>query len=176
MARRFRGGSRPLGRGARLRKTWCRVEQVGIGVGTNQAEMMGCVAAEASGLETTILRTRGHYMLTGTPDAVTDSDVLALGIAVVPETSRAIGGLSLPGPIADINSDIWLWWAGIPLDALTLTGADPQSITTNFRGEIDSKGMRKMPSDSAVVLMAELSAGTFASVFFTGSVQFLLGT
>ncbi len=177
MARRtFRGG-RPLGRGARLRKTWCRRANTDVvALTSSQAEILSCSHVEASGAEFTVLRTRGHYLLVGTPDAVTDSEVVGLGIAVVPNSAVGVGGLSLPGPIADIDSDIWLWHALIPLEAGSQTAVDSQSITTNFRGVIDSKGMRKWPSDSSVVLIGELSIGAFAGVEVLAGVQFLAGS
>ncbi len=104
-----------------------------------------------------------------------EQDIVGLGVCVVTNSALAAGGAALPGPIADIGSDIWLWWAGIPLDALLETVGQHNSITSNFRGEIDSKGMRKLPNDSSVVLMGELSVGNMPVDFF-GSIQFLLGS
>ncbi len=178
MARRRGGFSRPLGRGARLRKSWCRANSgaVGVALTTTQQALMSCTILEGSIGDGTVLRTRGDYMLIGTPDAATDSDIVGLGICVVNASALAIGGTSLPGPIADIDSDVWLWHAMIPIDAGNDTAREFEGLGAyTFRGVIDSKGMRKIAPDQAVVVIGELATGTLAGISYFGGVQFLFG-
>jgi len=169
-------GGRPASRATRLSKAWGRTNPVGaVASATPQAEMLSCTLAEQGLGENTILRTRGAYLIAATPNAATDVDVVGLGITVVPETTRAIGGASLPGPIADEGADFWLWHQYVALDAITASAGDPQAISLVFRGEIDSKAMRKLPNDSAVVLIGESSNGTMADIAFSGGLAFLVG-
>jgi len=180
MARnQFRGG-RPLGRGAKLRKTWCRNVSVpgGLVLTGVQAEISACILSEDSALDGTILRSRGQYLLEAVPNGAFDRDIVGLGICVVSETSRAVGGASLPGPIADIGSDIWLWHSLIPLSGAELTSSvdNHDSIGAIVRGEIDSKAMRKIMTDQAVVLIGELSTANFASVTVSAGMAWLIGS
>ena len=174
--RRFTGGSRPLGRGARLRKTWCRVNFPAVGLTTTQAVLASCGVSELSAIDATVLRTRGDLLIAAIPDASTDSDVVGLGMAIVTDNARAAGGTSLPGPINDESSDVWFWHRYVPLDAVSLTAGDPTAITLNVRVEIDSKAMRKLVADQDAVLMAELVSGAFQNVAILGGIAVLLGT
>ena len=167
----------PQGRGARLRKTWCRFAMGdAVALSTTQIELMSCTIAEQGALDTTVLRTRGNLVIVGAPNAVTDSEVVGLGVCVVSATALGIGGTSLPGPIADIGSDMWLWHRFVPLEAGVLTAGLTQSITVNERVEIDSRAMRRLMTDQAVVLVGELSIGSFGSVQVLGGIAFLIGS
>ncbi len=110
----------------------------------------------------TILRIRGRYAVFATPNAAADVETVQMGIIVVSATAGAVGGASLPGPIADAGAD-WLWYDTVFLDAVDATAANGQNIGLNRYGTIDSKGMRKIRTDQALVFMAELSSGEMAS-------------
>ncbi len=172
MARRFTG-SRP-----RLKKSWTSsqiISSAPVIISGTQIEVCSVILGEGILGEPTLLRTRGEFLITGTPNAASDSDVFALGLTLVPETTRAVGGASLPGPIVDASADFWIWHNYVPVDALTLTAGDPQSITTNARITLDAKAMRRWPSDSSLVLIAEADAGSFSTVAITGAFRALTG-
>ncbi len=175
MARR-RFGSQQLGRGARLRKIWCRVVANGVNATAVQAAYLSCAVAESGLADATVLRSRGEFLITAVPDAANDEAVLGIGIIIVNQTALDIGGTALPGPIADANSDAWLYHSFVPLDGTTLTAADPQAIGVNVRVPVDSKAMRRVAADQAVVFMIELNQATFASVTIIGGIAFLFGT
>ena len=167
----------PASRATRLSKQWCRSHQTAtVALTTTQVGLTSCTLAETTLHDATILRTRGEILITGTPDAASDVDMVGLGIVVVSATAFGVGGASLPGPLADSNADFWLWHKFVPLDALTLTAGDPQSITTNVRIEVDSKAMRRISTDQTVVLMAELANGNFASVDIISGMAWLFGS
>ena len=175
MARR-RVSSQPLGRGARLRKVWCRISQTGLNVGAIQAALLTCSLAESGLADATLLRSRGEFLLTAVPNSANDETMVGVGIIVVNQSAADAGGVSLPGPINDDNSDAWLYHRFIPMDGTILTAADPQAIGTNFRFEVDSKAMRRVATDQAVVFMIEHDVSTFASVTISGGISFLFGT
>ncbi len=169
--------ARPTGRGAKLRKTWCRAFTTsGIELTVTQQEVVNCGITEGSALDATVLRSRGWAFLVAVPNAADDEEVIGLGLVVVNEAAQGVGGASLPGPIADINSDAWLWHALIPMDGSTLTAADPQAIGTNRYVEIDSKAMRRVAADQTVVLVGERSQSSFASVSVLAGMSTLFGT
>jgi len=143
---------------------------------TTQSVIASITLAEASLLDATVLRTRGELIVVAIPDAATDSDVLGLGLIVVSAAALSVGGTSVPGPIADVSNDGWLWHRFVGLDAAGDTAVDASSNASVVRVEIDAKAMRRMPQDWALVLMGELTSGDFAQVTVTGGVRTLLGT
>ena len=175
MARGFAG----QGRGARLRKSWSAMTVADVVVMSTTQAVIGSVSLGAgSGLEATVLRSRGELLVTASPDDVADSDILGLGLIVVRAAALAAGGVSVPGPILDQSSDSWLWHQYVPLDAF---GASTEATARTggsawSRVVVDAKAMRRLPEDSAVVLVGELTSGDFASVIVSGGVRFLLGT
>ena len=167
---------RTSGRGNRLAKTWSRFGFSGVAVSGAQSILGSVTFTTGSGLEATILRSRGQCLLACTPNAVADVEVIGLGIIVVSESAFAAGAASLPGPIADISSDSWLYHSLHGFDAVAATAGDGQSITLNERVEIDSKAMRRLPEGNVVVFMAEALVGSMVDVAATGGLAILLGT
>ena len=125
-----------------------------------------------TGSPSTILRIRGNILVKGTPDAVTDDDVVGLGMIVVSEASQSAGGASVPGPIDAPNSP-WIWHTYVPLAAgqAALDGSDIGSMD---RVEVDSKSMRKIGINERLCLIGELSTGLYGAVSVTGGVRVLV--
>ncbi len=120
----------------------------------------------------TILRIRGNIFVKGTPDAASDQDVVGLGICIISDEAAAVGGASVPGPIAS-ESYPWIWHQYVPLQAgqATLLGQDIGSMRNV---EIDSKAMRKLGIGQTFVLVGELFTGTFAEVRVNGGFRVLV--
>ena len=167
------------GRGTRMRKTWFGSLSGGDGTAITitavQAAILNVTHLEADIHDVTILRSRGGLFVTATPNAASDADVVGLGLIVVHTNALTVGGASLPGPINDIGAD-WLWHQFVPLDAISATSADGQSVGLNVRVEVDSKAMRRLQTDHAVVLMAELATGQMTTITVNGGIRFLLGS
>jgi len=167
--------ARTRGRSSRLSKSWTNMTVADrVTIGTTQTVIGSVTIAEGAGQANTLLRSRGGLMVWGEPDASTDSDVCALGLIVVHSNALAVGGTSVPGPLNDQGAD-WLWHRYVPLDAGIATGVVGDNILAIERFELDSKAMRRVPEDSSVVLIGEVSVGDFAAVFVSGGVRFLLG-
>ena len=88
---------------------------------------------------------------------------------MVSDEAAAVGGSSVPGPIANPSAD-WLFHLFVPLQAET--ASTPQGRATAYF-EIDSKAMRRVKSDETVVFVHEISTGAFASVLASGGVRVL---
>ena len=141
-------------------------------IGTTQSILSSL--SNVGGTPITCLRTRGAVLCIAEPNAATDTEILALGLIVVKAQAAAIGGTSLPGPIANPDAE-WAWHQFIAFDAVTATAGDPQAITLNMRVEIDTKAMRKLGTNEEFVLMAEVAGGAMASVNVLGGIRFLVG-
>ncbi len=133
--------------------------QVILGVGTAETDPV------------TIVRNRGQILVKGTPDAVADDTVVGLGIIVVSRQAEAVGGTSVPGPIADPQA-AWLWHQYVPLSAggTALNGADLGSVV---RVIIDSKAQRKMNVNESLAFIGEVSTTQYATVSVNGGIRTL---
>ena len=156
------------------RKFWQGVTQASrLVITTTQAAVLALQFPE--GNAETLLRSRGEILITGTPAAASDSDIVSLGLIVVSQNALVAGGASLPGPLTDLGAD-WLWHGFVPLDAgADASLIDPGATTYIHRLSIDSKAMRRIPSDRAVVLMAQLESGDFSAVVMQAGVRMLFG-
>jgi len=177
MARATRGSSR----GSRLRKSWSAIGVINdVTISATQLVLGSVTLVEGAGQDATVLRCRGNLLITATPDAATDSDVIAFGIGVVTVNALTVGGTSVPGPLESMGWDGWLWHQFVPMDAFGASGVATnmagKAIATSHRVEIDAKAMRRLPQDNAVILVAELSIGDFASVEVSGGMRVLIGT
>ena len=125
-----------------------------------------------TGSPSTILRIRGEILVKGTPDAITDDEIVGLGAIVVSEASQVAGGAAVPGPIDAPNSP-WLWHAYVPLAAgqAALDGSDIGSFA---RVTVDSKAMRRIGINERLIFVGELSTGLYAAVSVTGGVRVLV--
>ena len=128
----------------------------------------------ASAVDETVLRSRGEVLIVGVPDAVTDDEVVGLGLMVVTLDAAGVGGVSLPGPIANLDAD-WLWHQLVPLASAAVTAGSDSAIGLVVRVPIDSKAMRKVPLNRTVVLVAELSTGEMSEVRVNGAIRILFG-
>ena len=172
---RRRGFTGQQSRATRLNKTWGRASIASVvGLSTTQTQIIGITFAEATP-DNTVLRTRGDLLVVATPNAAADTDVAAFGVAIVSNAAQAAGGLSLPGPIVDANSDQWLWHRFVPLDAVDATATVADNPGVVVRVPIDSKAMRRFSNDQSVLLIGEVSSGAFASVTVVGGIAFLFG-
>ena len=121
----------------------------------------------------TLIRSRGKIGVEAIPDAVTDTDVLGLGLIVVQGSAADVGGVSVPGPIEDTEAD-WLWHQFVPLiSGGTSESTDLGNNMDRQVVEVDSKAMRRMNVGEAVILVGQLAFGDFATVVVTGGVRWL---
>ena len=167
-----------MGRAVRnkMRKTWFgSTTGTVISLSAQQIEIMSIGVGAASLHGVTLLRSRGELLVSGSPDAATDITVVGLGLIVVSEAAQSQGGLSIPGPINDVDAD-WLWHKFVPLDAVSATAVDFDNTFASVRVELDSKAMRRVPTDSTVILVGEANTSTFPALTVIGGMRLLFGT
>ncbi len=118
----------------------------------------GAVAAgDVSGSFTdsqTILRTRGKVLMELNTSAVNERVTVAVGLIIVSIRAASAGVGSLPLPV-DNGEDDWLWH-----DFLQVTSGQEAAIIDSYlvdRIVLDSKAMRKVRIDEAVVFMAQVA-------------------
>ena len=101
----------------------------------------------------TIVRTRGR--VTGYTDVSSTPGgfgALSMGMILVTNTALAAGAGAIPSPLNDVGSD-WLW-----IDSLSVGASPADAIgeaATVDRVIIDSKAMRKVGLNQALVFVAE---------------------
>ena len=122
----------------------------------------------------TVLRTRGHLQVWGTPDAADDAAVIGLGLIVVQESAATVGGVSIPGPFDDLDAD-WLWHRFVMLRVNEVTADSDTALGLWQEIEVDSKAMRTVKRDQVVILVGETRSQTLAGVEVQGGIRALSG-
>jgi len=107
----------------------------------------------------TVVRTRGEVMIHPSSSAADISVIGAYGLCVVTSDALAAGAASIPGPFDDADWEGWFVWRsfGIRFESITQAGV----LLNAVHHEVDSKAMRKVGTNEAVVLMAESQVGAF---------------
>ena len=110
----------------------------------------------------TIIRVRGYFKAWTDQVVASETPFGAIGICVVSREAWAAGAASIPAPYTDSGSDKWLYhsYFGAPylFGANGIAGAIADI-------EIDSKAMRKLTFDDAVVWMIENQSATDAMLY-----------
>ncbi len=102
----------------------------------------------------TIVRTRGSWLVSSDQNSATETQMVALGMAVVSDQALAIGVTAVPTPFTDLSSDLFFLHeiATRRLEFITGIGAVWQ-VGMPF----DSKAMRKVEEGADVALSIETS-------------------
>ncbi len=160
-SRPFRGSS--PGRVASLRRKTAWTDGPG---GTSSAQVStatpiflgSAVQAAVEGL--TVVRIRGYALvyLTVATSAL-DGFNGALGIGIASLAAVTAGIASVPTPITEAEAESWLWheFFAVKGSAAFAAGAAPigSSVQLATRIVIDSRGMRKLPSDLSLYASIE---------------------
>jgi hypothetical protein len=99
---------------------------------------------------------------------------MVMGIKLA--SSAAITGTAVEVPFTDVGSD-WIWWKAVPLVLLTggsVASPNGDGLTSNVRIEVDSKAMRKVKLNEALVLVMEnLVSESTTTVGVDGAIRIL---
>ena len=119
--------------------------------------------------EPTVVRCRGSYIYSEA--SINGSTVVGMGIMLVDNAALAAGVASLQSPLTDDGSD-WLWWDVFGLDNVGTENADPARTGQRM---IDSKAMRKVKLNQALVLITEANGigGSAAVITIVGGIRVL---
>ena len=110
----------------------------------------------------TVTRTRGDLWVVSDQTVATEEPFGALGMAVVSDQARAAGIASMPTPITNEDSDLFFvhqfWQAGFVFNQIDATGVQLGNYWSHY--SFDSKAMRKLNDDQAIVVTMENAEAT----------------
>ncbi len=155
--RRTRGFSRGPSSHRRLNEWVAPPLQEYIAVASAGATIISQMNIEEA---TTIVRTRGMVSIKPQAFSADLSTVGAFGVGVVSAEALTIGTTAIPEPYSDADWGGWLMWESFAyhFEVQSAVGTQfPASIQIN----VDSKGMRKVGSNEALVFVAESFTGAF---------------
>ena len=119
----------------------------------------------------TLVRTRGMISVKAQSYAA-DIDIIgAFGLAIVSQEAFNVGVTAVPEPFTDSDWGGWMVIQAFAVHLQQVTNAG--LLLGSWQFEIDSKAMRKVEPNSAVVVVAESSTGAFAIADTTRLLQML---
>ena len=86
--------------------------------------------------------------------------IVTMGLIVV--TSAALAASGVPQPFSNVGSD-WLWWYNSEIGEETSSTLIGRTISVE-RVVVDSKAMRKVGANQALIFVAECTNGTPSGV------------
>ena len=101
----------------------------------------------------TIYRLRGHVSVSLDVAAADNRQCVAVGLIVGTDVAVVAGATAFPSPLSDPDAE-WIWHGFFNLVSITGTQSDSGGGQFQER-EIDSKAMRKVKTNSNVVLLAD---------------------
>ena len=171
MARSLRGSFPGRATSQRRKTAW------GIGPGGQTAAAIAAGAPQFIGSAIqpgveglTIVRLRGHLDIQLTlATAANDGFSGSIGIGLATLAAVTAGIASVPTPLTEQDAENWLWWYAFNVHGAQAfsTGAAPgtEQNGTVVSVEIDSKAMRKFPSEMSIYAAVESAeTGTAAMI------------
>ena len=156
MARR--AFSRPLRQGQRRKTEWIAsadITAVQAIAGNTVVLLQSFTGAQFATLgPVTITRVRGLIHVVSDQLAVSEVGFGAVGFMIVSEKARALGATALPGPITQEDLDAWFLWQPIYSD-IAVNSAIGFDSSAGRDYPLESKAMRKVESEEALVYMGE---------------------
>ena len=109
----------------------------------------------------TVRRVRGMIGVESDQIAASEVQLGAFGLCVVSDPAFAAGAASIPGPITDIDSNLWFVYQPFLRSLKFSTAA---SYVADFMGEyvIDGKAQRKVTEEETVAVMVENASASTA--------------
>ncbi len=106
----------------------------------------------------TVVRTHLHASLSSDQLIATETQVVAVGLAVVSDQASAIGVSAVPTPVTDLASDAWYLHQWIMNEMFFITGVGFEA-GMNKEADWDSKAMRRIEDGFDNILVVEAPAG-----------------
>ena len=171
-----RGGRFQRTSGVRRETAWTIGPQEvdGSHSSTSTSLWSGTVVPAIDGL--TIIRIRGFVRaLLQTATAAGDGFFGAFGIGIATDAAIAVGVTAVPTPLTEEQWDGWLWHSYFDVRSVTATiadGVNAAGATVAF--EIDSKAMRKFPTNMTLYGATEVVESGTALVELQGQTRMLV--
>jgi len=150
----------PRGRGSSRRKTAWTVGPGGVSATPVLSSSSGFIGSASQPLVEglTVARIRGLFSVVlnvATAAGAGFQGAVGIGIATLPAIVAGIG--SVPTPIAEADSENWLWWHVLSVHAGDATAGSRNWMSAAQDVVIDSKAMRKNPSDMGLYAAFEVT-------------------
>ncbi len=149
-------------RGGRMRRDtlWAFLapSQTSLAAASTAALINSPNAAQDALRPYTVIRVRGTLHVQSDQSAASEFYQASLGMCVVTDQALAIGITAVPTPETDRGSDAWLLYE--TLESQFLFGDGTGFITAGIRKDFDSRGMRKVEDQQAVIAVIETSSGS----------------
>ena len=165
--------------GSRPNRTWAQIHNAAVTtVATSSKILLGQFVAGTSGIDETILRTRGTFCISQSAPETSDRVLIgAIGMCLVSDNAVAAGVASLPGPITDADDDLWMVWQSFCMTWVNV--GTPATLVVPFpQHVIDSKAKRILTQGRQMALVVEnaSAANAFDIVFNVRSLAQVRGT
>jgi len=146
------------GRTGRSPTNWAGFTAADATVADATKQIVGSVIPLAGSSHETVVRIVGDWNVTGAGVA----GPVVIGALVVTDAAFAAGAASIPGPITDLNDDVWMFISSVARGGVSVTHIERQ---------FDSRAMRKVDEGNSLVFMIENQTG--ANIGFTMFVRIL---
>ncbi len=156
--------------------TWSRFVDTGIvAVPAASKVLVASAVLSNPGINETLRRVRGFILLLSDQTAATERQLGAFGICVASDAAVAAGAASLPGPVTELDDDLWQTW--LPLQGALTVVSGVGFILQDNKIQIDSKAMRRIQQGQSLAIMAENASATFGfSVYLAVSLYATMAT
>ncbi len=161
----FRRGAHRIARSQRRETSWLflAATQTAL-VSGSSAALVSVLNAAALGLRPfTIIRSHLEALIISDQQGATESQISAVGIAIVGDQATTIGITAVPRPASDAGSDLWFLHQWMLNDFTRGSDATGFQSNAGTHYSIDSKAMRKVEDGQDLALVLEndtLSDGT----------------
>ena len=165
---------RPVVRSVRRPTFWegGRINQA-VASGVSVSSVIVSEATLENSPNPTIVRSRGDLLVMITSGGAPASGQFTSGLIVV--TADALAAGAVPSPLQDIGSD-WLWWSNRGMRTVSGGAASDEDGEAGIvRIPIDSKAMRKVGLNQALILVSAMQPETATvGVHIVGAIRVLL--
>ena len=125
-------------------------------VAGNTAVLLATIALSNAGIDETILRSLGSFVVSSDQVAAGETQLGAIGMIVVSDQAIGVGITAVPHPVTDIDDDGWL--VHLPI-AQKLHRGDGTGFVYAPTIDFDSKVKRVVHDGQSVALVIENSSG-----------------
>jgi len=125
-----------------------------LAAGTKAVVVLFSAAALVAIAPATIVRSRMLLSISSDQSGASEVQIGALGVGIVNDVAGALGVTALPGPVTDCGWPGWFVHQWFFNEFQFISGTGTQSRVER-QYEIDSKAMRKLKGEEALVIMIE---------------------
>ena len=146
-------------------------------VPANSKVLIGTFSLDNSGIDETMLRCVGGFSVASDQSAATETQLGAVGMAVVSSAAAAVGITAIPDPIADVIDDLWFFYHSFAqeFNFQSAVGVDADFATWY---PFDQHAKRILSEGSVIALVASNAHAThgFRIAFFLRMLAMVRGT